>query len=609
MTSSPAKPVRFYKIGGFKQTDPYKNQNLNPFQYAYANQYPFMFYQNQQMQYNSLTPKKQPNTPPDQAFYPYDNKNSQKINQYDTKQNTIEEDDEIENQLETIEEENLVITKKKNPDTIKNEELTKKVDEKPKAKETTKVKATDKSKEIPREKETQKTKEIDKGKEKPKAKEQVKVKEPEKEEVVKQKSTKNKQVEEKDLNSEISGNKKELVEKYETNEKTKIETPRSKDGKPFSIRGTTKTVIEVTTTEIVDESIFKTKDDTKPKLIKKTPEKNDQIDQIEDKKDNEPTENSDKEIEEAKTTGNEIIESTDKEIQTDDGSKVAKVVPIKKEKSLNKKVDKETETSEPKVDKFLDDEPSNDEKPRAKKKVKKLAEPSKPTDDEETPRRDNLRSRRDLVKNKPETKKDFDVDDLVPRKRVSHSLDDKKKIEQVKSVKEPKIGKSNSVKHKEIHNNQFYLPVIKNLDKIQAKRFEKSKNDFKFPSLVTEKPAPHRFKLKFSSNESVNSSYEGYKRCPCLMHRRRYYAKFGFPPDQESSNLRPKSIKSDQNFEDQSNQHFEKSFILSDRNGKYPPRNKTSVEKYIDDHLYQNMNQSFYSDSEMLMKPSWNEAF
>lgn len=420
MTSSPVKQVRFYKIGGFKQTDPYKNQNLNPFQFGYGNQYPFMFYpnQNQPMYHNNLTPKKQINTPPDQNNS--DNKASKKVNQTDKRQPMIEEDDEIENQLETIQEENLVITRKKNPDMQKDEYL--KEDKKPKEKEPPKI---EKAKETTKEKEPTKVRDSNKAKEPAKAKEITKAKEPAKtiETVAKEKSNKIKQNDEDNLNTELDRKKKEVVEKYETIEKAKIETPRSKDGKPFSIRGTTKTVIEVTTTEIVDESIFKTKDDSTPKLVKKTPEVKKEI---EDKKDQDPMDDSENNIEnkqtkteEAKDSDEKIVDSNDKNIQTDDDNiKNVKVDEIKRAKSFNKKVDKETETSEPKVDKFLDDEPSIDEKPRVKRKTKKPVEPSKPTDDEETPRQEKLRSRKD-------------ADGLVPKKRISHSLDDRKKVKNV----------------------------------------------------------------------------------------------------------------------------------------------------------------------------------
>lgn len=68
-------------------------------------------------------------------------------------------------------------------------------------------------------------------------------------------------------------------------------------------------------------------------------------------------------------------------------------------------------------------------------------------------------------------------------------------------------------------------------------------------------------------------------------------------------------FQGDHSFQDHSNQRFENSFILSDRNGKYSQRNKTSLEKYLDGHFYQSLNQSFYSDSEMILRPPWNETF
>ena len=48
---------------------------------------------------------------------------------------------------------------------------------------------------------------------------------------------------------------REKVEVYEVNKKR--ETPRTRSGRVFAIRGTTKTIIEVTTTEVVEDNQFK----------------------------------------------------------------------------------------------------------------------------------------------------------------------------------------------------------------------------------------------------------------------------------------------------------------------------------------------------------------
>lgn len=327
MASSPIKPVRFYKIGGLKQSDSFKNQNLNPSQLGYGNQYPFMFYP---IQFNGVT--SQSHSPSIQRDY--DSKNIDKYN----KMQNIEEDDE--SQLEAIQE---------NREIEKNEKLENEI------KEETKKKDSEKS---------EKFEITDKLNQKNKLNNSTKSMD--KEENSRQIKTFVKNTDEKDFDSVFGRKKKETMK----TDKTTIDTIRSKDEKPFSIRGTTKTVIEMTTSEVFDQNITRTKDDTQPKFFKNLAEK---VKNYQDKK-TEQQDIENKLNKKEEILNEEIFEKKDKNIQTDADTDIVQILN-KNVKPLNKTVDRETETSESMIDRFLDDREKFKET-----NFKKMIKPSKPTD-------------------------------------------------------------------------------------------------------------------------------------------------------------------------------------------------------------------------------------
>lgn len=349
MTSSSLKSVRFYKIGGIKQNALYENQNLNPNQFGYGNQYPLILYQ-----FDSLTTNSQ--------SHDYDSKYSQYY-----KMQKIEDD---EKKIETMEENSVASNNKKN------ENFENKI-----------IQESNK-------KESEKFKESDRLKQKYNLNNSINLIN------LKQKKSIVKYAGEKDLVSDFNEKIKEVEEKFGKNNEVKIETPRFKDGKSFSIRGTTKTVIEVTTTEVVDQSIFKVKDEPNSNFFKKISQK---IETIQEKK-NEKQDTKNKLIKVGEVLNEEIVDKNHKKIQTDADTKIDQIT-IKNIKSLNKKVDKETGAKKSMIDKFLGD--------KEKLNKTKLLEPSKQTDQEE-----------DHSFNKNNHKKIYE--NLNTSKRISYSLENKK---------------------------------------------------------------------------------------------------------------------------------------------------------------------------------------
>lgn len=438
MSSPPIKPVRFYKIGGFKQADqdPFRGQNLNPFQFGFGNPYPYVMYQPNQRQ--SLTPSSRnsdsfslSNTPtnPKTPTQNQNQKNTKSKPNNNVKEELINEseDEGVDSQLETIEEENVIV-----PKVFTQEKI---IEDKPKVEEIKNVQEVK-----PRLNRTKSLKEVNTDENKNQIEPKSKVEETKRELIPKKIDSSEKDNLKMKIHDEQKENKKEIVEQFEKIDKNLIETPRSKDGKLFSIRGTTKTVIEVTTTEIVDESLFATRESSSPtkivKLSKKPEDKPKSLEKV----------NAEIQTDE-ETQTNEIISPRKEEI-----------LPVKKPKIEAEKVDKETETDyiEPKV--IVEEKTESiEEKPLIKKKKKKKSEDNvgfdpivpiieqKEETDDELKAKNNSRSRKDLtptvinsikenrtksldqpekIDSKIDTKHDF----FAARKRPSQSLDERKKV-------------------------------------------------------------------------------------------------------------------------------------------------------------------------------------